>query len=324
MASPNPDQFLHDPLPVDAINEQLLPLLGNNQKAVDDLTQTDQQIKYTNFGATNIWISFPGFFDWYQFLDSLPINASMAMRLAAYRKQKDDAQRRIAACLDRVHASLTGKVLFREIIRKDAKHLTITPLIRGNEGTQAVAETPADAGVDDDGTIGKGSNVTIFFADATSNQRGFASRNNIITQGFLPDELLFHEMVHAAGMLRGRVKNRPISVEAKQHSFLGDPGDTSDIYSNDSEGEFLAIAITNMYISEKGKGRPLRGTHRPGDTVLKNPNTFLKNYPGMHPPPRDIFDRFSGLQPELYRALLNLPNPPVWFNPAQQYQAWHY
>jgi hypothetical protein len=61
-----------------------------------------------------------------------------------------------------------------------------------------------------------------------------------------PDEVMFHEMVHALRMLQGELQAVPT-------------GATDDDYDNVEE--FLAVLVTNLYMSEKDPHGPLRASH---------------------------------------------------------------
>ena len=90
---------------------------------------------------------------------------------------------------------------------------------------------------------GDGSDVEIHFTPSSASG-----------PGSLPDEVLFHEMVHGLREMQG----------------LADMWPTNDsLRDYDNEEDFLAIVMTNVYISSKG-GTQLRANHH-GYHPLKRP-----------------------------------------------------
>jgi hypothetical protein len=83
--------------------------------------------------------------------------------------------------------------------------------------------------------------------------------------GSLPDEVLLHEMVHGLRDMQGQSFKVPTRGTLRNYDNLE---------------EFLAIVITNVYISAKDKTMPLRADHH-GHTRLKDTLStsegFLKN-----------------------------------------------
>jgi hypothetical protein len=67
-----------------------------------------------------------------------------------------------------------------------------------------------------------------------------------------PDDVLFHEMVHCLRYMQGKANHVPT-----ENSFY------------DNEEEFLAIVVTNVFISAKG-GMAFRANHH-GHELLKPP-----------------------------------------------------
>lgn len=145
--------------------------------------------------------------------------------------------------------------------------------------------------------------------------------------GVDPDEVLFHELVHASRQLRGVMLRYPVA---------GGWG---------NEEEYLAIILTNLYLSEKGK--PLRAGHAgaprkrhevkvsaggasasfyvfdplPKDYMLmKDPDAFYdKNPDHISMSPRVLMQRFLNEQPDFFRALADLPAGRPKFNPVKQF-----
>jgi hypothetical protein len=97
---------------------------------------------------------------------------------------------------------------------------------------------------------GEGSSVEIAFDPDNYTEscvkRGAASQ---------PDDVLFHEMVHALRMMQGRYNQIPAGRASTAISFY------------DDEEEFLAIVATNVYLSQKDAAAPLRGNHHDHDKL---------------------------------------------------------
>jgi len=91
---------------------------------------------------------------------------------------------------------------------------------------------------------GKGSDVTIKFSPSIYGQAGCYPEG---TYGSKSDEVLFHEMIHALRMMQGKYNTIPT-------------GDR--FYGYENEEEFLAIIVTNVYMSANGVDNDgLRGGH---------------------------------------------------------------
>jgi Effector protein len=77
---------------------------------------------------------------------------------------------------------------------------------------------------------GEGSDVHIYFSPETQGKSGCGGG----VYGSLSDEVLLHEMVHALRQMQGR--NNPVPTEGSVREY-------------DNEEEFLAIVVTNVYMS---------------------------------------------------------------------------
>jgi hypothetical protein len=277
----------------DVIKQQLAPLF-KNADAVDSFTDDDQEVPFAEFKTTNITIALPGFFEWLREYDPDHSRATVAAKVAAYRKAMADTRGRIVGNLRRIHASLAGKALFREIARGHDHDLTIRAKYSKRGGSD---ETPDD---DDDSKNGAGTDATIRFGEATIGPNNITSRFPwMLGPSWQPDEVLFHEMVHAAADLNGATSQRRVNK------------------GFDDEAEFMAITITNIYMSEKGQ-KQLLADHDDIGMDIKNPDQFL-DFPGLHPRPRNIFDTFRGLQHTFFSDLAAIPPPRPRFNPIRQF-----
>src|SRR5262249_51922112 len=103
--------------------------------------------------------------------------------------------------------------------------------------------------------------------------------------GHAPDEVLFHELVHASRIMRGVY--RP--------SFINQEYDDYE--------EYVAICIANIYLSEKGQ-QTLKGDHdgsRYGKRLRgRKLDDFMNNSQGINLPPMQLMDEFKQAQPDFY------------------------
>jgi hypothetical protein len=116
--------------------------------------------------------------------------------------------------------------------------------------------------------------------------------------GAKPDEVLFHEMVHSARVMHGIKSAQPL-----KHGY-------------DTEEEFYAILVANIYASETGRSIDLREDHQKFDPLRANKNeSFL--------PAKDrtdyrftLIDKMARQQPQFSRQLGSISTP---FNPVLRY-----
>lgn len=119
--------------------------------------------------------------------------------------------------------------------------------------------------------------------------------------GTRADELLFHELVHSTRNMRGLTCQKPMN---------GDYDDTE---------EYIAVAVTNIYLSEKG--RALRGSHKWGSELAK-PDAqrwYRDNPQKLNVHPQALVERFKEQQSSFYSALAKIPASKAWFNPVREH-----
>jgi Effector protein len=304
MAAPKPldDSFLDK----DGIKQRLLPLLKRDS-AVDHFTEGDQIVDYKGSGrhpASNIVIALPGFFEWLEFFDRGPANAPIAAEVAAFRRAVADSADRVTKILNAIFFStLSGFALFREIDRGQDQTLTVRPKYykfhdadpgkqNGSEGDAAAVTHRGDW---DDARNGTGADTTVYVGELLLSPKGIVSQlTSSLIAGEPADESLFHELVHAASMLNGTLKDRKTKM-AGTHKH--------DRYKVDDESEFLAVQVTNLFRQEKGR-KGLRFNHDSDE--FKGP-LVLDAYPHMVPSPRRIIREFRHLQHIFFDALANIP-----------------
>lgn len=272
----------------------------------------------------NITIAFPGFEDW---LNEQPIPLQRSMRAAVQRFliAQADHRRRTLDQLALIAKRSTGRAVLAEIRTARSRKLKIMPVAGGehnafSDALSARKSTRLGFRVRyADGTevpglrrgTGEGSHATVEF---TANMWGPSGSARATGPGSLPDEVLCHELVHAGRQMQGI-----------QHSATVDKG-----YEN--EEEFVAIVVSNVYLSEKKQTR-MRGTHRFKDRVVRgrvvgmefdvlpNPERFLDNPQGMHPPPFQMMEKIRTAQRSLHDALCDIGTGVAKFNPSRDWEA---
>jgi Effector protein len=172
------------------------------------------------------------------------------------------------------------------------------------DGFAKGASIPSLAG-SETGT-GAGAGVIIYYSAGTWTDTVYADYS-VGAAGFQPDEVLFHELVHATRLIRGKMNSTTVQ---------GRPN------FGDIE-EYFATVIANIYMSEKGKDVRLRGAYAPGSasppndwSVMKDPDGFYDNNDGLSMPPSQLMDTFQRTQMQFYHDLAVLTTPP-WFNPVR-------
>ena len=136
--------------------------------------------------------------------------------------------------------------------------------------------------------VGGGANALIFYSSFWFDAR----KNRAATPGVPPDEVLFHEMVHASRIMRGVVNKESV----KRYDNLE---------------EFIAIILTNIFRSEKGL-TTFSGNH--GHDVLQGADAenFLDNPQKLDVPPTVAIQHFQMFQQDYYNDLASLPPPPKY------------
>ena len=151
---------------------------------------------------------------------------------------------------------------------------------------------------------GAGASVVIYYSVGTWTDALYTDVS-VGGAGFQPDEVLFHELVHATRIIRG--KKTSVTVEGRPN------------FGNIEE--YFATVIANIYLSEKGKD--LRGAYAPDSadppkdwSVMKDQDGFYRNNDGLSMPPDRLMDTFQRTQMLFYHDLARLPTPPR-FNPVR-------
>jgi hypothetical protein len=249
---------------------------------------------------------------------------------------EDSYEQDVKGTLDIIHQNLAGKVL---LILQDetAPHLTIVPYtdhdsvnlnVQGdidvcNASTQddgspdahpkgeywyPNSDHPGGRGriydVSKDEGTGKGSDVRIHFTPRIFRNPGGlkAPCDNGGHYGRLPEEVLFHEMVHAFRKMSGHDLGRPTEYEP--------------LIDYDNDEEFLAIVMTNVFISAFGRNTNLRADHH-GATPLQPPQNTSKGFLSIQDNV-DTLLRYYTQEFQLYQNMALIPDDAAQFNPFRE------
>lgn len=282
----------------------------------------------------NISIGFTAFDEWVNDLPE-PLQNPLRRAVANYRIAQADYRRHVAEQLALIGRKQVGRAVLAVI--KSATHkLAIMPFRPQNDkdinadafgfsqmkGTMlgfAVRDTTGHAVRDTNGAVirgqGGGTPVIIDYSPDMWGKRGSA---HLTGPGSEPDEVLLHELVHAGRELKGVESTRAVGNN-----------DVDLLYEN--EEEFVAIVITNIYLSEKKQTR-LRGTHAFNDKKvhgavvglemdsLPDPKHFLLNAQGTTLEPSELMEKIRYRQPSLWQALVRIKPADAAFNPVRDWE----
>ena len=264
------------------------------------------------------------------------LTRGLAVNLNSYRAQKNKHVEDVIKQLDIVAGekirSLTAKALFDEINRSGFQILILpyvfweagplelkgdlfvrfgmnqttlpTDIKAGSPATKSILTTSMDGmpdKVNNAWTAGDGTDSIINYTPHMfdSDQHG-SGTSGIHGPALETDEVLFHELVHAARTI---------------HGWDSSSEKVNKGYTN--EEEYLAIVVSNVYLSEKGK-RNYRAGHD-NRAVLPDPEGFLNNAQNVNLSPRDLIARFRMRQLEFYQDLADIPADRAAFNPIRQF-----
>jgi hypothetical protein len=135
--------------------------------------------------------------------------------------------------------------------------------VRPFRGDMDKKETPQDERENKASYVGtgRGSDATVFFTPSTFSEYAPGTKGLF---GEANDDLLLHELIHALRMMQG--KDNPVPTEDKHY---------------DNQEEWLAILITNIYMSEKADW-PLRAHHHDYSEMRVSSRGFLADIKNLH------------------------------------------
>lgn len=210
--------------------------------------------------------------------------------LEAYRQDRED-----------LDAGVHGRCnAITEESDPDAAHPEGGPYYLGHSDNPATRDKDERYDKSKTNGTGKGSNTWVHYSPEIWGKDQACSRG---AYAAMPDEILFHELIHALRDLQGQTDETPT---------------TGKLLAYKNESEFLAIVITNVYVSSKYKGdaaiKNLRADHD-GHTALAPPlNTsegFLKD-----PDNQALLKKFAG-QKSLLPFLQDVAHVAAAFNPIK-------
>jgi hypothetical protein len=275
------------------------------------LDKTDLEIKGLLDPEAKPTKDFPhisiGFHPLDEWLNLQPVPRQKPLRLALHRfaLAQIDYRNEVLKQLGALGGRRTGKALLAEISGVSSKTVAIVPTFTDDPFD---ADTHADDAVaatrlgfkerDQDGLsfpgpilgTGQGSDSTVHY---TPVPKGTASSG----PGSLSDEILLHELVHAGRQVKGIQNFEAIHNGAQ------------------NEEEYLAIIVTNVYLSEK-KQTKFRGPNHKAFDVLPQPERFLE---GQRE--RQLMEKLRSGQNSLWGALINIDASEAAFDPPRAWEA---
>jgi hypothetical protein len=247
----------------------------------------------------------------------LPRHLELAVH--RFKREADDYLKSVTKQLEEeIWPRLAGKALLAEINASKTHSLLIRPYEGDDTDENAEEEALDDAAATANGMpilstkgkptggsgLGTGSNAIVKFSPSLWHPwpfgKGPVQRFTPATgPGSFPDEVLFHELVHACRDMRG--VSYSIAVNRDY----------------DNEEEYIAVVLTNIYLSNKRQTR-LRANHH-GFRTLDHANEFLKNGQHVGLSPRTLLARFYLEQRSFFNDLSRIPEALAPFNPVRQF-----
>ncbi|MFL4968839.1 MAG: M91 family zinc metallopeptidase [Xanthobacteraceae bacterium] len=253
----------------------------------------------------NIQVTFFPMNDWMNWYDIVLDDSAFRLFLHRYRRDvkhyKDDVRKQF----EPIKRCGTGLALLNEIgrtkgVAKIRPYWNWSDIVNAEAKPEKNRDATAQGQPVTPGAVlslgsGKGTNSTIGYTPQMWGRNG-ASKIN--APGYEPDEIIFHEMVHASRQMRG--VQEAIKVTR----------------GYDDMEEYLATVVTNIYMSHKGKAA-LGGDH--GTATLKDPDRFLDNAQHISMSPRALMRKLRGRQNAFYADLARFGPPRPRFNPVWQF-----
>jgi Effector protein len=266
-------------------------------------------------GYAGVYTRYFPFSFWMYRFDDLQ-KRPLSVNINSYWYQKKLHEQQVLSLLSDIAGRRTGEALFDEIDRI-GKKLFILPfwLFGADHGFKNQNDFFPSMGInsttrhigdkDSDGHTDIGISYTAsMWGPAT-----FDPKTNLATgtSGYagpstMPDEVLFHEMVHATRAMFGTMDKTKV-----------EPG-----YAN--KEEYIAVVVTNIYLAEKApdKRHPSLRANEVSFDELQNAAKFVDNVQGINISPRQLMkEMFNGRQRPFFVALGKLPAAKVWWNPAR-------
>jgi hypothetical protein len=256
----------------------------------------------------NVSVAYPSFDDWVAIYDPRGMRPHQANQ-TSFLDFRQRHENQMLGAFREILTRASGKALLEET--RGGRRIDVLPMdfvdtaeewIKYHDNAIASSNNKHSsvigmyAGTDEDGDnvvgSGRGAKVQIFYSP---------ERLKTKTAGFLPDEVLYHEMVHAVRALKG-LQTLGFSMKTKN--------------GYDNMEEFVAVVVTNVYMSEK-KQTQLRSGH--GRGVLTEPEKFLDSPLVPAPGARGLLNIFRSKQRGFFDALAKIDANSAKFNPFRQF-----
>ena len=146
--------------------------------------------------------------------------------------------------------------------------------------------------------LGGGSDSVIHFSSST--WFSYVHTHKGHTSGAHPDEILLHEMVHSLRQMIGKSEQKSLD-----HMF-------------DTEEEFFAVVVADIYASELKRTADIRSDHHGFDRIADNLDTSAEFLPKVDPADYKyrLVQKMVKQEPHLCHALAQVP---AAFNPIRRY-----
>jgi hypothetical protein len=271
---------------------------GLGQLVQTELVDSPDVLFDSRYG--NVFVGYESMWRWMNLSNIVNLDPSnFKFLVQAYRKDRDEYFVEIKKLLADMDGKRSGTALLEEIADIPDKNLVVSPnrdsIFRTGAGVGLLRKSALSRRA---GGYGTGANSEIRFTP--SQFRDFIW---MLVPASSPDEVLYHEMIHSSRQMRGLVDPIPV-----------DQG-----YGN--QEEYLAVVLTNIYLSEKDPSRRVfRGDHSLKLALLVGMEAtwFLRNPQHVSMSPRTLMENFRWSQPKFYRALANL-DPSPRFNWVGEY-----
>jgi hypothetical protein len=253
------------------------------------------------YSGKNIRIAYPGFLTWLKFVDPDRQGEDLGRKVIAYDRAKSRYELQMTQLLKEFREGKDGRkfaapaIIIDQVDQPGGMLITFQPS-RWNKLTDA-ATMPQDA------AAGRGKINQGFLVAGTPSLIWISPEalTDTDSTGFMtPDMVMLHEIVHAVFMMHGNDTNEKVN---RGWRF---------------DNEFFAIAVENVFRSEKGI-RQMRASHAASGAFIDDDENLL-DMVKIQPPPRMLFARFARLEPEVFRRLALIPRSKARFNPFRDYK----
>jgi hypothetical protein len=251
------------------------------------------------YSGKNIRIAYPGFLTWLKFVDPDRAGEDLGRKVMAYDRAKGRYELQMTQLLKELREGKDGKkfaapaIIIDQVDRPGGMLITFQPS-HWNQLTDPgnlTQDAAAARGKINQGFLVAGSPSLIWMSpEAPTDSAGFMT----------PDMVMLHEMVHAVFKMHGK------HTDEKVNRGWWD------------ESEFFAIAVENVFRSEKGI-RQMRASHADDGSFIDDTENLL-DMVRIQPPPRVLFARFERLEPKVFQQLAVIPPSKARFNPFRDFK----